>query len=97
MIPHLEHLLMVDRVSPRDKARALEELALAHMMIRHTHHTALQLYKQALNKWEGLNGSAHPLVAHVIKEIGNVYNIMDQSEKSLQLMEKAVAIYKLNN
>ena len=94
LIPHLEHLLTVNHVSPRDKARALESLALGHMMVRHTHHTALQLYEQALKKWEELNGSAHPLVAHVTKEIANVYSIMDQPEKSLLLLEKAVDIYK---
>ena len=94
MIPHLEHLLTVDHVTPRDKSRTLESLALGHMMVRHTHHTALQLYEQALKKWEGLNGSAHPLVAHVTKEIANVYSIMDQPEKSLWLLEKAVDIYK---
>ena len=97
MIPQLEHMLTVDHVSPRDEARALEALALAHMIVRHAHHTALQLYEQALNKWEGLNGSTHPQVAHVTKEIGNVYSIMDKSEKSQQLIEKAVTIYKHNN
>ena len=94
LIPHLEHLLTVDHVSPRDKARILESLALDHMMVRHTHHTALQLYEQALKKWEELNGSEHPLVAHVTKEIANVYSIMDQPEKSLWLLEKAIDIYK---
>ena len=94
LIPHLEHLLTVDRMSPRDKARALESLALGHMMVRHTHHTALQLYEQALKKWEGLNGSVHPLVAHVTMEMANVHSIMDQPEKSLWLLEKAVDIYK---
>lgn len=96
MIPHLDHLLTVDHVSPRDKARALESLALTHMMVRHTHHTALQLYEQALRKWEWLNGSAHPLIAHVTTEIANVYSIMDKPEQSLRLMEKSVDIYKQN-
>ena len=96
LMPHLEHLLTVDHVSPRDKARSLESLALGHMMVRHTHHTALQMYEEAVGKWEELNGSAHLLVAHVTKEIGNVYSIMDQPEKSLKLMEKAVNIYKQN-
>jgi len=96
VIPHLDHLLTIDHVSPRDHARTLESLALAHMMVRHTHHTALQLYEQALKEWERLNGSAHPLIAHVTMEIANVYSIMDQSEKSLTLLEKAVDIYKQN-
>ena len=94
MMPHLEYLLTLDPVSPRDKARLLESLALGHMMVRHTHHVALHLYEQALKKWEGLNGNLHPLVAHVTKEIANVYSIMDQPDKSLNLLEKAVDIYK---
>ena len=94
MIPHLEHLLTVDCVSPRDKARTMESLALAHMMVRHAHHTALKMYEQALRIWEGLNGNAHPLVANVLKELANVYNITEQSQKSLRLLERAVNIYK---
>ena len=88
------YLLTLDHVSPHDKARLLESLALGHMMVRHTHHIALRLYEQALKKWEGLNGNLHPLVAHVTKEIANVYSIMDQPDKSLNLLEKAVDIYK---
>lgn len=95
-IPHLDHLLTVHHVSPSDQARCLQLLALGDVMVRHTPYTALQLYEQAATKWEGLNGKTHPLVAHVTSEMANVYNSIEESNKSHDLLEKASNIYHGN-
>ena len=96
MIPHLEHLIAVDLVSPCDQARSMQLLALGHMMVKHNPYTALGLYEQVLHKWEGLNSKTHPLVAHVISEMANVYSSIDQSDKSHDLLEKTANIYHGN-
>ena len=93
MMPHLEYLLTVDHVSPCDQARSKQLLALGHVMVRHTPYTALGLYEQVLHKFEELNGRTHPVVAHVISEMANTYNSIEQSDKSHDLLEKAANIY----